>query len=81
MNEKGRATFSEVNLLGLALLFRDSNAIIRSMKPAALLCLNSAMRSQPNIAESKLSNAESTPIRYDIISSRAWICYSILVDP
>ena len=64
MNEKGRATFKEVNLFGLALLFLDSNAIMRSIKPADLFCLNSAMRSDPNIAESRLSNAESTPIKY-----------------
>ena len=61
MNEKGRATFKEVNLLGFALLFLDSNAIMRSIKPADLFRLNSAIRSDPNIAASKLSNAESTP--------------------
>ena len=62
MKEKGRATFKEVILFGLALLFLDSNAIIRSIKPADLFRLNSAIRSGPNIADSKLSNAESTPL-------------------
>ena len=62
MKEKGSATFKEVILFGFALLFLDSNAIIRSIKPADLFRLNLAIRSGPNIADSKLSKAESTPL-------------------
>ena len=61
MNENDRTTFKDVKLLGLAYL------------SAILLSLNYAMRSKSKTVENKMSNAESPPLRYVIISNRAQI--------
>ena len=61
MKEKGSDTFNGFVLKGLAALFLDSKAIIRSTHPAGLLTLKVSMKSWPNTSTNSFSNSKSTP--------------------